>query len=345
MANYTIKLTNNITSVSDTIIKTGSNGFLFKYNSNNYIISIHHFLPVTETFLDSTSEVIKLKKFKNINWNELMIFEKPDEKYLLNTKIVKNYKTRFVEPKTKIIMEINNNIESYETINYENICSNPLSKLRSIYLKFVIGNCNDSDRIIYLNKYQGLSGKPIFDIHNKLLGVFAKIIFENNPIITEKGTIYNIYGLILPSIYMIKSIEKKDNESIYMVDIDDYDVKLGKFEIQREITTDPSRFNYTIYYLPINFKIPLDIYFVLIGDDDQKIMSKNTKTSILKNIRFVKNENFDFNLNLEKNQEGFFKLNNALITLLTNYNKEKAINTISTFYKYDKPINNIWVKI
>jgi hypothetical protein len=344
MANYTIKLTNNITSVSDSTINAQSNGFLFKYNSNYYIISVHHFLPVTETFLDSTSEVIKLKKFKNINWNELMIFEKPNEKYLLNTKIVKNYKTRFVEPKTKINMEINNNIESYETVNYENICSNPLSKLRSIYLKFFIGTCNNSEKINYVNKYQGLSGKPIFDINNKLLGVFSKIIIDN-PTITEDGTVYNIYGLILPSIYIIKSIEKKDNESIYMVDIDDYDVKLGKFEIQREITKDTSRFNYTIYYLPINYKIPLDIYFVLIGDDDQKIMSKNIKTSILKNIRFIKNENFDFNLNIEKNQEGYFKLNNALITSLTNFNKEKAMKTISTFYKYDKPINNLWIKI
>jgi hypothetical protein len=74
-------------------------------------------------------------------------------------------------------------------------------------------------------------------------------------------------------------------------------------------------------------------------------MSKNIKTSILKNIRFIKNENFDFNLNIEKNQEGYFKLNNALITSLTNFNKEKAMKTISTFYKYDKPINNLWIKI
>jgi hypothetical protein len=345
MANYTIKLTNNITTLTDTTIKSGSNGFLFKYNCSYYIISVHHFLPISESFLDSTSEIIKLKKFKNINWNELMIFEKPNEKYLLNTKIVKNYKTRFVEPQTKIIMEINNIIESYETVNYEIICSNPLSKLRSIYLKFIIGKCNDSERINYLNKYQGLSGKPIFDINGKLLGVFCKITFVSNPIITEEGTIYNIYGLILPSIYIIKSIQKKDNESIYMVDIDDYDVKIGKFEIQREINKDSSTFNYGIYYLPINFKIPLDIYFVLNGDDDLKIMSKNIKTSILKNIKFIKNENFDFNLIIEKNKDGFFKLNNGLITSLTNYNKEKAIKTIATFYKYDKPINNIWIKI
>jgi len=337
MANYTINLIHQINSFKESINESKSSGFLFKYNNINYVITVHHYLPITTTILDTTSETIELKKFTTINWNELNVFESPEEKFLLNTKVIKSYRTRFPEIKSIMKIEINNKFERYECYDYYIWCGNPLSKLRSMYIKFFIGCVNEEERINIINKYQGLSGKPVFDSDDKLIGIFCKSIFESN----SDRTSYNVYGLVLPAIYLIKSLSKKDNESVYYLDINDFDLKLGKFEIQKE-----KNFQYSIYYLPINYKIPLDIYVNLEGDEDTKIMSKNTKTLSSKILKFIKNENFDFKLNLERNEFGDYKLNTGFIsTLLKSGYKKQAFDICTKYNDYREPINNIYLKL
>lgn len=340
MANYTINLIHQISSLTESINESKSSGFLFKYNNINYVITVHHYLPIIKTILDTTSETVELKKFKTINWNELNIFESPEEKFLLNTKIIKSYRTRFPEIKSIMKMEINNKFERYECYDYYTWCVNPLSKLRSMYIKFFIGCVNEEQRVNIINKYQGLSGKPVFDSDDKLIGIFCKSIFENNTESKDR-TSYNVYGLVLPTIYLIKSLSKKDNESVYYLDINDFDLKLGKFEIQKE-----NNFEFSIYYLPINYKIPLDIYVNLEGDEDTKIMSKNTKTLSSKILKFIKNENFDFKLKLEKNASGDYKLNTGFISTLIKGGYKKQAFDICTKYKdYREPINNIYITL
>ena len=63
-------ITQIIDSVDDNKKMKLSQGFLFKYNSKAYIISIHHFNSIIVSIYDKKY----LKPYKNITWNELQIF-------------------------------------------------------------------------------------------------------------------------------------------------------------------------------------------------------------------------------------------------------------------------------
>ena len=336
MANYTIKLNNKITSFNNTNIDSKSNGFIFKYNGNNYIISVHHFLPIIKTHLDTTSEIIELKKIKTINWNELAIYECPDNKFLLNTKIIKNYRTRFIEKNMLIQIKINNRIEFYPSYDTYVFCINPLSRLRCIYIRFLICNCKKSDFIDLSNKFKGLSGTPIMDSENKLIGVFCKI---ENSSLNKDDDDFKVFGYILPAIYIIKSITKNNNESVFHIDTDSYDnIKLGKYEIQKDKTNQ-----YSIYYLPTNCKLPLDIYFALDGDEDISIMSKNTKTLACRLLKYIKNDYFDLNINLIQNNKNQYKLNIGFMSILLKNGHKMLVNSIVHKYFSYKSLNDIWI--
>ena len=338
MANYTIKLINKIASLNDiTSTDAKSNGFIFRYDNNNYIISVHHFLPIIKTQLDTTSEVIELKKLKQINWNELAIYECPDTKFLLKTKIVKNYRTRFIEKNTPIKIEINNRFETYSSYDTTTYWINPLAKLRSIYIRFYIGTFKKQDVLNESNKFKGLSGTPILDIDNKLIGVFCKINIENN----KEDDTFKIYGYVLPSIYIIKSINKNNNEATFNIDAESFDnIKLGKYEIQKDKTNQ-----YVIYYLPTNCKLPLDIFLSLDGDEDKSIMSKNIDNMKCRSFKFIKNNNFDLNLNLIQNEKSEYKLNTGFMSILFKTGHKIKAESIAKKYIEYKSMDNIWVQL
>jgi hypothetical protein len=336
MANYTIKLINKIASFNNITTNANSNGFLFKYDNNNYIISVHHFLPINRTQLDTTSEVVELKKIKTINWNELAIYECPDTKFLLNTKIIKNYRTRF-DRNITLNIEINNRIEKYSCHDTYTFCLNPLSKLRCVYIRFLIGSYKKEDIINVTNKFKGLSGTPILDIEHKLIGVFCKINIENN----KDDDTFKIFGYILPSIYIIKSINKNNNESIYQIDSQSYDnIKLGKYEIQKDKSNQ-----YNIYYLPTNSKLPLDVYFALEGDEDKTMMSKNIKTLSSRQLKFTKNDYFDLNINLIQNENKEYKLNTGFMSVLMKNGHKQIANSIVQKYYNSKSLNDTWINV
>lgn len=336
MANYTIKLINKIASFNNITTDTKSNGFLFRYDNNNYIISVHHFLPICGTQLDTTSEVVELKKIKTINWNELAIYECPDTKFLLNTKIIKNYRTRF-DRNITLNIEINNRIEKYSCHDIYTFCLNPLSKLRCVYIRFLIGIFTKEEINNITNKFKGLSGMPILDIENKLIGVFCKFTIENN----KDDDKFKICGCILPSIYIIKSINKNNNESIYQIDSQSYDnIKLGKYEIQKDKSNQ-----YNIYYLPTNSKLPLDVYFALEGDEDKTIMSKNIKNLSSRQLKFTKNDYFDLNINLIQNETKEYKLNTGFMSILLKNGHKLIASSIVQKYYNSKSLNDTWINV
>jgi len=312
-----------------------SNGYIFRFNGNNYVVSLHHFLPILNTKLDLNSEIVELKKIKNINWNELSIYKCPDLKYLLNTKVIRKYRTRFPELNSIVKIEIKNRLERFEIVDYYNFCHNPLSKLRSIYIKIELGSFDENNRLNITNKFQGLSGEPVFDKDEKLIGTFCKIIFG------EKFGKKYVYGLVLPTIYLTKSLLKKDNENIYYLDIEEFDLKLGKYEIQKDETN-----NFVIYSLQCNYKLPLDIFVIMEGDEDYKIMTKNTKTFTYKQLKFIKNNKFDFSLQLIKNEKNEYKLNTGFISALVKSEYKKQAMSITTrYYNSTESLNNIYLTI
>ena len=337
MATYSIKLKNTISLLNDNSENGDGYGFQFKYKGISYIISVHHFLPITKTELDINSEVVELKKTTTINWNELSIFDNPDSKFLLNTKSIKNYRLRFLKENTIIKMEVDNCIEKYSYYD-TNIYVHP-SRIKNIYIRFLIGKYKKSDITNVQNTYQGLSGSPVLDTENKLIGVFSKIGFDKSNNDKSNDDIITFYGYIIPSLYIIKSLEKKNNEAIFQMNLDSFDnLKLGKYDVQKNKDNQ-----YSIHYRPSNIKLELDMYFLLEGDDNKKITSLDTKTKTNKELEFVKFDYFDFNCELVRNEKNQYKLNTGLISTLLKSRYRTQLPIIFRKYKDCETLNNIWI--
>ena len=87
MSDYSIKLLNIIDSINDTKSIGISEGFLFKYLNEIVLISVHHFKPIITTLINTTEKPLLITK-KNVFWNELLIFNNPNKRYTLNTKVI-----------------------------------------------------------------------------------------------------------------------------------------------------------------------------------------------------------------------------------------------------------------
>jgi hypothetical protein len=212
------------------IIYHSVKGFLLNYKSNKYIISVHHGLPI----LDTQDILI------NCSWNELLILNNSSD--LLNLKEIKQlkYKIPPINNNLYIMYNYNNEIkliiEDYTLININNLPTNP----QIIYIKASI--------ISYQDTLKSLSGSPVFNIYNKLIGIFCKQ--ENN------------YVYILPTYYIIKTLEKKNNYSIYNINFNEPIKNINNYIVK----------NNTIYHASLNMNIPLNAYFLLNGDEDNSIL-------------------------------------------------------------------------
>jgi len=324
MANYTIRLVNIIDSINTTKSYGMAEGFLFKYNNQTFMISVHHFKPIINTLIGTTDKK-PLRSHKTVLWNELQIFNCPEEKYVLNTKVIKTYRIRFNDTRTNVNMYINSKKATFASKGYEVLYHTPIQK--SLYNKILLEETCDQ---ISIQKYKGLSGSPVFDDEEHLIGVFSKIKIHEN----------KLYGYVLPSIYLIKSLEKTDNENLYYLHIENYNnLKIGKYEISLDTDENPY-----IYYPPIKTKIPLEIFFSLEGDVDKNIICKNIKTTQLKKLDFQKYDNFDISQKIIKKEETF-KLNTGLLTYLVSNGMDSEYQKILNDYiSTSNLINDIWLK-
>lgn len=330
MPKYSIILDNEIETLNKNFDVRKSMGFIIKYDSKHYIVSTHHFLPIFDTNLNTHSKKIKLKKIKDIYWNELNIFEPPDFKYLHNTTVIKNIKTRFLEPKTLVKLQMNENIikfeKSYfECIDYTTNFPNIMSNLSNIYLRFDLGKKQD---YLNLNKLMGLSGSPILSKDDSLVGIFCKFEIQDD----------NILGWALPSIYLIKSLNKIDNKNLYYIDYPSFDnIKIGQYDVQLISNT------YFIHYLPVNTKIPLNIFFTIEGDENKKVQIKDMSKNEILSVTFKKDDSFDISTDLER-IDNKFKLNHGLYSLLIFNNHKEEVYKIIDKYKNkndDEELNQI----
>jgi hypothetical protein len=311
----TIKLINIIDSINNTKTKGNALGFVFK----NYLISVHHFKPILYTLINSIDKII-LEPAKKILWNELQIFNCPKQSYIENIKNIKTYRTRFLEKGTNVEMTINKRKETFACCGYDTIYHTHIQK--SIYLKVLLSeNTND------INKFIGLSGSPVFESEH-LIGIFTKI---------EKSD--KLYGYILPVIYLIRSLEKKDNENLYYLNLESHNnIKIGKYDLQNNESV------IQIYYQPINYKIPFEIYCTMEGDIDKDIITKNLKTHAIKKYDYEKYDNFDISINLIR-RDNTLKLNTGLLMYLVSNGKDSELKTLITEYQdNNKSLNDIWLK-
>jgi len=300
MSSYTIKLKNQLATFIESEKLQGSTGFIFKCNGTKYIITTHHYLPIVNTFYENQDTIISLKKAKNIYWNELNILEYNS---FINAKVVKSFRTKF-EKKGNIVKLEN---EKFIVHDYLVTEKTPFCKIKNIYMRFLINNTD-------LVKYKGLSGAPIFSEDDRLVGIFCKYFVD--------GT--NVYGLVLPTIYILKTLVKQDNTNLYKIDL-----------------------NCNVIYHPnIKYKIPAEVYCNLEGDENRFIPIRNLNTKEVESKMFIKDDYFDININLEKNADDEHKFNSGLISILFLHQCKDKIREIANRYlNYKGSLNKIFIKI
>ena len=307
MQRTNIKLINIIDNINNTTTSSPES-FIFNYKNRNLIISVHHFKSITQTILN-TDNKYRLELFKKNYWNELQIFNLPINISLLNIKPIKNFRTRFMKKNTPVFFSINDEQKEYLSDDYEIIHHTHIQK--SIYQRIILSNEDD----INIKKFLNSSGSPVFDSNNNLIGIFSKMRKTNDI----------LYGYVIPVIYLIKTLEKTDNENLYYLNVEPNGKnKIGNYEIDNDNM---------IYYNAINYKIPLEIYYSLEGDINKSVVCNNM------NLYYEKYTNIDISLIIDR-KDKLIKLNTALfIYLITNKDTE-YYNFIT---RHIKNMNDIWL--
>lgn len=268
------------------------NSFILNYQKTNYLISVHHNLPIDSVY-DSNYQKLNIKV--NSCWSEVLIIE-TDNIDLSNTTI--NYKVQNKLPKVGQVMTIKTDKERYETSVIE-------------YVFFPFDNITGNYKIPYIKSrfngkienISGLSGSPVF-IDDKLIGVFAKF--------DESDSV----AYIVPIYIVIKNLMKKDNTNIYGLPIDEKINKINSYYIKDDL----------IYHPTLKTNIPVNTFLMLEGDIDTKFSVRlditdtqisNIKTKPIK--LYISNESYIVNKNME------YKINPRLLNLLKKLNWNKQI--------------------
>lgn len=222
---------NTIENKDEHIIET--HGILIYYMKKQYIVTLHQGLPIKEIIIKDRDKEYSFLLSKNefiiCKWNDLILI--PCENTFSNLFVFKQFVKKQINVNSNYYFDTIYNIKYIENDSFpiNMIPYNP----SNIYYKMTSEISTDF-----------IAGKPIYN-DNKLIGIIAKV---------EGNIIY-----VIPSLYITKSIEKKDN-SIYTIDTLNV-TKLGYYKI----------INNRIYYNKLNNMIPLESYLLLEGDNDKNI--------------------------------------------------------------------------
>lgn len=291
-------------------LKQNLNSFVLNYNKINYLITVHHFLPIKSVYnsLNDDELIIKI----NSCWSEILVIDTTNIN-LNNLNINYNIQNKLPKYSEKIYIKANNVNYNMIIIDYGLIPFNNLSNDFTIpYIR-----CKIDENIEILS---GLSGSPVFN-DNNLIGVFSKFDSKES------------LAYIIPIYIIIKNLIKEDNNNIYSLPIIDSKIyKINSYNIKD---------NY-IYHPTLKINIPLNTFLMMEGDIKTNLLVKYDLTSnmITKPIKInISNENFIVN------KENEYKINSRLLNLLKNLNinKQIIINLINQINKSTNS-NDLWVK-
>lgn len=236
-------------------------GIILEYNNDKFIITLHQYYPIKHTIIEN--KLIDTNKINQSSWNELLTIKNPDE-LELNCEIIKHIRTTMPSNNTSLYCDD-------EELIVNNYCYNNINYL-PLY-----------PRLLYI-KAQGTKmhspGSPVFQKSNKkLVGIISETYCENT-------NNYQIH--IIPTYYIIKTLEKKCNNQIYKINEREI-AKINKYNVK----------DGTVYHNNLLISLPLDVYFALEGDIDKTIIINgnqehryNELETIITNERYLlKNEN------------------------------------------------------
>ena len=253
-------------SKTNTFIETES--FVIKRNKGYYIVTSHNFLPIKNNIEMNKK---KLNICINSKWNELLILcdnnidsndEKNDD---TSSKNKSNYEKYFSKICSKLPQ-----VGSYAMINGKNV-------MIKKYCFFNFGFLPNYPKTIYIkiripDSTNLLSGSPLYDNSNKLLGMVS---------FSDEKYIY-----CLPSYYILKTFEKENK--ILLPDINYEICKINRNIVNKGLIYNP--------YLGI--KIPLHTYLLLESNRPNEItfLKDNLEETIIdpvyseyRNPKLIKN--------------------------------------------------------
>ena len=145
-------------------IKTKLASFIFNYEKVNYIISVHHGLPISDYKYNNQ----QLEIYKHPIWNELIIFNTND--IIIDSPVI--FK------KIKIKLPISNDLLYIKTVNLPvnlSVVSQQMINLHHL-------PTNPSVIYIYAHVNSGvliksMSGSAVYDDKNKLVGIILTLLF------------------------------------------------------------------------------------------------------------------------------------------------------------------------
>jgi len=234
------------------ILEIETRGIFICSDKKYYMVTVHQGLPVKKITFNIKDIEYNFTDFTICGWNDLIIVPITFE---IDFFVFKYFVQKQINHTVKYF--IDKNIVNYmenEFIPINMMPSNP----SNLYYKI-----KSTETIIR----DGDCGKPIIDSKNKLIGIVCK---------TNDMIIYTI-----PSIYILQSINKLDNSTIYTVNDINNISKIDNYNIKK---------NKTIYFNKINCLIPIETYIVLEGDKDTKltITTNKERSGIKTRLSYIK---------------------------------------------------------
>jgi hypothetical protein len=288
-------------------------GTIINYENKEYIITLHHNIPIEMITVNKKPTNIKI----NSLWNESLILETNEDlsSYYINNIFQKSL------PKINNILILKTSDKRYE-----------MKTTGFHFLPF--DNSPNSPKIPYItatfikqhdDKISGLSGSPIYMDRTRLIGLFSKFN-------SDKNIVY-----ILPIYVIIKTIDKKNNSLVFGSELQNIK-KIGTYNVNSMTE---------IYHPTLKIYVPLTTYFLLEGDDNVKFMITYKNDDM---INIIETELTHCNNIILSNEcdiiknDDMYKINTRLLTLIRKIGID--VNIIKLIWS--KILSNnkeLWIKI
>jgi len=285
-------------------------GFIISSNGNNYVITVHHFLPVEKLIETETNQELPI--LINSSWSELLVLNSTNinlDKYV----IFKEFQNKLPKPNDELTMEINNKRCKLKVCGYDFL---PFDNLNiHVTIPYIRASITTEE-----TEFAGLSGMPVF-FGSKIVGIFSKS-YSNDKVF-----------LIIPIYILTKNLEKKDNSHIY------------KFpNTPKKINSYLVKDSHEIYHPTLKFDVPLKTYLLLEGDHDAGSIIQNLlgETSFEKMIVDSDFEN-TIDCNLIKQNETSYLITPRLLALLKRIFNPTILKYISMLIDRSGKTHEIWL--
>lgn len=306
-------------------IRTKLSCFIINHEKVNYIVSVHHGLPVSDHKYINNQDVNNhkyinnqdIKVYKQPIWNELIIFN-TENVIIDESNIFKKLRIKLPSINERVYLnsDVILSIATMQSINLHHLPTNP--PVIYIYANVISGTIIKS-----------MSGSAIYDNANKLVGILSKTHEING----------QNFAVIIPAYYLHKTLNKINNNAIYNLNSNDEITKINNFNVK----------NNMVFHSSLSINMKLDCFYMLEGDDNYQI---NINNGTLVNFRDIKSELYiNNNQSIEKIDDNYL-INISLIKYIDmcfhetsphifNFIKNNFRNRMSCSYEKQDITSNI----